>query len=209
MRLDDHCMTMTIERIRPLRRGRRDGFSATERAGGLAVAVAVGAFGTYGHLAGEPSTVGYVTVVAALGAGVVALRRQVLPNWLVVGLSMLAVGHLCGGLIRIGDEVLYNTDPGWELLQYDHVFHASASALGVAVLWTLASSKIDGRHLGLMLCALGALGLGALNELVEYLATLAHRGSHVGGYTNTGWDFVANTFGVVVGAAVLATRSSR
>lgn len=200
---------MILELARPERRRKRAVFSETERIGGLVVVLALGGFGAYGFRAGEPSTVGYVSVVAALAAGLVALRRQVFPNWLVVGLSMLAVGHLCGGLIRIGDEVLYNSDPGWELLQYDHIFHASASAFGVAVLWTLASPKIQGRYLALALCTLGALGFGALNELIEYLATLAHRGSQVGGYTNTGWDFVANTFGVIVGASLLAARSPR
>ncbi len=202
-------MTMTVEVARPERRSRRAAFSKTERSGVRAVVVALGGFGTYGFLAGEPSTVGYVTVVAALGAALIALRPQVLPNWLAGGLSAIAIGHLCGGLIRVGNEVLYNADPGWEVLQYDHIFHASASAFGVAVLWTLASPKIDGRSLGLALCALGALGFGALNELIEFLATLAHSGSHVGGYTNTGWDFVANTFGVVVGASLLAVRTPR
>src|SRR5215472_1767144 len=42
----------------------------------------------------------------------------------------------------------------------------------------------------LVLLAVGAaLGLGALNEVVEFLAILAHHGAHAGGYWNTGWDF--------------------
>jgi hypothetical protein len=55
---------------------------------------------------------------------------------------------------------------------------------------------------GLMvLAATAGMGLGALNEVVEFLATLALPNTNVGGYLNTGWDLVAN----LVGAAVAAT----
>jgi hypothetical protein len=33
---------------------------------------------------------------------------------------------------------------------------------------------------------------------------VAHSGAHVGGYDNTGWDLVSNTFGALAAAAVLA-----
>jgi hypothetical protein len=52
-----------------------------------------------------------------------------------------------------------------------------------------------------------ALGLGALNEMVEFLATLAHHGAHAGGYWNTGWDLVCNFIGA--GAAGLVIARSR
>lgn len=200
-------MTTTLQ-IGRSRQGRgRAAFSRTERFGAAAVASSLVGFAVYGFANNEPSTIGYVSVVGVLGACLAVVRRQVLPDWLVKGLVVIAIGHLCGGLIRVGESVLYNTDPGWQVLQYDHIFHASASAFGVAVLWTLASPNIHGRSLALAMSALGALGFGALNEFVEFVATLAHSGSHVGGYMNTGWDFVANTFGVLVGASLLSLRS--
>jgi len=59
----------------------------------------------------------------------------------------------------------------------------------------------------LVILAVGAaLGLGALNEVVEFLATLAHHGAHVGGYRNTGWDLVCNVIGA--GAAGLVITKS-
>ena len=58
-----------------------------------------------------------------------------------------------------------------------------------------------------MLLAAGtALGLGALNETVEFLATLAHHGAHAGGYWNTGWDLVSNFTGVAAAGLVIARR---
>jgi hypothetical protein len=91
--------------------------------------------------------VGYLSVVSLLAAGLAAVRHRPLPDWLVTGLLVLAVGHLSGGLVHVGDSVLYNAHPAWHLFQYDHVFHATASAFGVAVLWTVTSPDIRGRRL--------------------------------------------------------------
>jgi hypothetical protein len=178
--------------------------SAAEVRAATGVGVALAGFGAYGFLTHEPSTVGYLSVVSLLTAGLAAVRRRPVPDWLVTGLLVLAVGHLSGGLIHVGNSVLYNAHPRWHLFQYDHVFHATASACGVAVLWTITSPDIRGRRLALALSLLGAIGFGGLNELIEFTATLAHNGSHVGGYVNTGWDLVANTAGAAVGATLVA-----
>jgi hypothetical protein len=59
-----------------------------------------------------------------------------------------------------------------------------------------------------VLCVLGGLGLGALNELIEFLATLAHSGSHVGGYENTGWDLLSNLVGATAAGLLSWKRST-
>lgn len=53
-----------------------------------------------------------------------------------------------------------------------------------------------------VLCVVGALGFGALNEVVEFVATMLGP-TNVGGYENTGWDLVSNTIGAVVAGAVI------
>jgi hypothetical protein len=63
--------------------------------------------------------------------------------------------------------------------------------------------------LGLMVLAAAAgMGLGALNELVEFVATLLIPETNVGGYLNTGWDLVANFVGASFAAAVIYLRGS-
>src|SRR5207244_11968414 len=103
-----------------------------------------------------------------------------------------------------GGDVLYNAHPPLHALQYDHVFHATASGIATVVLWTFLSKEIDSMPLAIAVAALGGLGVGAINELIEFLATLAHHGQHVGGYRNTGWDLMSNTVGVAVAGTVLA-----
>ena len=57
---------------------------------------------------------------------------------------------------------------------------------------------------GLMvLCAAAGLGFGALNEVIEFAATLLVPETNVGGYLNTGWDLVANLFGATVAVTAI------
>jgi hypothetical protein len=51
-------------------------------------------------------------------------------------------------------------------------------------------------------CAAGQ-GFGALNEVIEFAATLLVPETNVGGYLNTGWDLVANLVGCVVAATLI------
>ena len=121
------------------------------------------------------------------------------------------VVHLSGGLIRVGDDVLYNASPGVELLRYDHFAHALGIFFGTQLLWELlvrdAVQPARRGHL-VVVCLLAGLGLGAVNETIEFLATLAHGsgGSHVGGYRNTGWDLVVNLVAGLSAGLVLHQR---
>jgi hypothetical protein len=170
-----------------------------------AIATATAAAGTYGFLTGAPSTVAYVTVVLGLTAGVTHLRRtrrcEPLPTALVLALAAVATAHLCGGLVRVGDDVLYNATLGGQLGRYDHVVHSLATALGALTCWHLFGRSTSAP---LALWFLAGLGLGAANETIEFVTTMVHHGNHIGGYVNTGWDLVSNLAGA--GAATLAIR---
>jgi len=183
------------------------GFTGSERAGLAIVVAALVGFGAYGVMTGAPSTVAYLGTVLAVGAALLCLRRRPLPGPLPLALAALSVAHLAGGLVRVGGNVLYNASPGPQVLRYDHFVHASGVFLGTVVLWMLLAPEVEpGRRRGLIvLSVLAGLGLGALNETVEFLTTIVHQGSHVGGYTNTGWDLVSNVVGGVA-AGVLVTR---
>jgi hypothetical protein len=51
------------------------------------------------------------------------------------------------------------------------------------------------------------MGLGATNEVIEFIATRL-MDTNVGGYENTGWDLVANAVGAGL-AVVLIRRANR
>jgi hypothetical protein len=179
-------------------------WSGSEAVALVSTVAAVVSFGAFGLVTGAPSTVAYVCVVSALTGALVRLRRSPLPSPLVLALALAAVGHLAGGLVRVGDDVLYNASAGGQLLRYDHLVHSTATALGTITLWHLFERK-EGPPLVVWLLA--GLGLGGANETIEFVTTMVHHGSHVGGYVNTGWDLVANLAGA--GAATIAISRQR
>lgn len=152
----------------------------------------------------------YIAVLVVLAGCVGLVHRRVdlhpLSLW---ALSLWAVLHLAGGLWRVSDEVgvLYNLWLWPGRLKYDQLVHAYGFATATWVCWQgLRSALREPRPtFGLAFLAMAAgMGLGALNEVVEFLATLLVPQTIVGGYVNTGWDLVSNLVGcALAGLAIL------
>jgi hypothetical protein len=197
----------------------RSRLSSAERRAFQVAALSVTAFCIYGFATGSPSTVGYVSSVIGIGAAIVWLRRAALPGALAAGLAIAAIATLAGGLINVGQNVLFNASigpyskmAGTHVLQYDHLIHAYVSFVVVFACWVMLAAPhagADNRRELVLLAAVAALGLGALNEMVEFLTTLAHHGAHVGGYWNTGWDLVCNFIGAGAAGLVIAGTQAR
>jgi hypothetical protein len=167
---------------------------------------------------------GYIAVVLALDARV-HLSRLVLWCLAVWGLT-----HMAGGTVPIpasvqdGDKaVLYAMRAVDWLPRYDQVVHAfgffsatlvcgEALAAGIAGQNDIrASSEATSSHrlsFGLAAgAALMGMGLGAFNEVVEFVMTLVLPETGVGGYTNTGWDLVSNMVGALAGGLICRFRA--
>jgi xanthine/uracil permease len=173
------------------------------------VGAALVGFAVHGAVNDVPATLDYVLTVCGLATLLFTLRTRALPAPIALGAAASAVVHLAGGLVQVGDGVLYNATPGPELLRFDHLGHALGTFVGAQLVWELLvrdASVVARRGSLVVVTVLAALGLGALNEAVEFVATLAHGGSHVGGYTNTGWDLVTNTVAGVLAGVVVDRR---
>src|SRR5262249_59771384 len=139
---------------------------------------------------GSASSVGYVSSVVVIGAIIVWLRRAALPGLLAAGLAVAAIATLAGGLVNAGQDVLYNASIGpysktlgTHLLQYDHLAHTYVSFVVAFACWVMLAAPhagADHRRELVLLAAGAALGLGALKEMAEVLATLAHHRLHSG-----------------------------
>jgi hypothetical protein len=173
------------------------------------VCVAVVGFAVHGVINEVPGTLEYVFTVSGLVVLLATLRTKALPGPIAFAAAASAVVHLAGGLVQVGDDVLYNTSPGPELLRYDHFGHALGIFVGALLVWELLvrdAFALSGRGSPVAVTVLAALGLGAVNEAVEFVATLVHGGSHVGEYTNTGWDLVTNTVAGLLAGVVIDRR---
>jgi hypothetical protein len=177
-----------------------------ERAASAIVGVATLGFATHGLVHHVPGTLEYIVTVSGLMLLVHRFRTRPLTAPTAFAAAASVVVHLAGGLVQVGDDVLYNTSPGTDLLRYDHFGHALGIFVGARLLWELLvldAFAVTGRGSLVAVTTLAALGLGAVNEAVEFVATLAHGTSNAGGYANTGWDLVTNTFaGVLAGLAI-------
>jgi hypothetical protein len=167
-----------------------------------------------------------VLVVLVVAVGVVHLHSQLslASLW---ALSAWGAAHLAGGLWVVPDgwpidgprHVLYSLWLIPDRLKYDQVVHAFGFGVTTWVCWQALRASLAHRSgrtpdevqptFGwLVLCAAAGMGFGALNEVLEFAATLLVPEVNVGGYYNTGWDLVSNLVGssLAVSAIALAAR---
>ena len=178
----------------------------------LAVAV-IGALAT-----GNSEFIIYIGIMAVL-IGVIAfvhyrVNLMLATLWALTGWG---AAHMAGGLVPVpeswpinGDiRVLYSLWLIPERLKYDQVLHAYGFGVTTWVCWQGLRSVLvrfgpARPTFGLMvLCAAAGMGFGALNEVIEFTATLLVPETNVGGYVNTGWDLVSNLTGTVIAATLI------
>ena len=178
----------------------------------LAVAV-IGALAT-----GNSEFILYIGIMAVL-IGVIAfvhyrVNLMLATLWALTGWG---AAHMAGGLVPVpeswpinGDiRVLYSLWLIPERLKYDQVLHAYGFGVTTWVCWQGLRSVLvrfgpARPTFGLMvLCAAAGMGFGALNEVIEFTATLLVPETNVGGYVNTGWDLVSNLTGTVIAATLI------
>lgn len=172
----------------------------------------------------------YAVVMVIFIATVLALHRRI--GFTPAALWLLAIWgllHMCGGTVPVdpsltdahraaatADEqptsaVLYSLRIHPELPKYDQLVHAfgflSATVACFQALIVLLRAP---RALATAFAAaLMGIGLGAINEVIEFIAVLSMPETNVGGYMNTAWDLVANTIGATLGAALCLSRDRR
>jgi len=171
---------------------------------------------------GNQEFVFYIVVMLLLMLVVGLVHRSiVLTSPVLWALSIWGLAHMTGGLMPLPEawpidgniRVLYSLWLIPERLKYDQLVHAYGFGVATWVCWQGISAAIrrgGGEAVptfGLMvLAATSGMGLGALNELIEFAATLLVPETNVGGYLNTGWDLVANFVGAATAAIVIGLR---
>jgi len=138
------------------------------------------------------------------------------------GLALWGLAHMVGGTCPIPQSVtepgtprvLYNLRLHPNLPKYDQVVHAygffvaslaSWQALAGAVRLRTGSGLEPTKGLRVAVALMG-MGLGAMNEVIEFIATRVMPGTNVGGYDNTGWDLVSNMTGCIAAALIVRAR---
>ncbi|MBX3321698.1 MAG: DUF2238 domain-containing protein [Phycisphaeraceae bacterium] len=145
------------------------------------------------------------------------VRFTRLTLWLLATWGLL---HMAGGTVKIPDaltdgdkNVLYALRLVSWVPRYDqfvHVFGFFVAALACAESLAAAFGRGKRAVLSAGVCfgvALMSMGLGAVNEVLEFAVTLFVEDHGVGGYVNTGWDLVCNGIGAVLGGMAAYSRN--
>lgn len=176
-------------------------------------------FGGYFLLQQNYEFLWYVAVLVfffgLIGATLSASRFPLSILWL---LSIWGFAHMAGGGITLNEHVLYAQQlvhlfgsGDAFVLKYDQVVHAYGFFVAAFVMHHLITMRSPWRS-GLLLAitaALASMGLGVVNEIVEFLAVVVAPETGVGGYYNTALDLVFNTIGAAVAGTILFVRSRR
>ena len=168
----------------------------------------VAAFLVAGVVWGRPQTPFYALFMIVLMAVVAAVyERRAFSRLALAGLAVWGCAHMAGGLVEVGGDVLYQwmVIPG--TLRFDKVVHAFGFGFATIVCFELLRpAHTSSDRTVAAFAALAGLGLGAVNEMFEFLVARYSESSNVGGFVNTGWDLVFNTVGALGAAAFCVVR---
>lgn len=147
------------------------------------------------------------------------LHKSKFSLWILWGLSLWGLLHMMGGGVRIAGDVLYNLqiihlfDVGDTFVfKFDQLVHAYGYFITTFVINHIWFPKLR-KHPNMTLYSIGliliAMGLGALNEIVEFIATVSFENVNVGGYFNTSIDIISNTVGAIIAVIIITINRKK
>ncbi len=137
-----------------------------------------------------------------------ALARWGFAAWLVL--------HMCGGFVHLAGTRLYDlillplVPEPYHILRYDQFAHIACYFVITLILGRVVAVRADvraGAAYVRVLALLAAMGVGALNEMIEFLA-VAFLGAAdgVGGYINNALDICFNGVGGLAALPLVRRR---
>lgn len=159
----------------------------------------------------------YVAVIVVIiGTVLLSAHRTEFPAWQLWLLSFWGLMHVLGGAVMIDGGVLFGyriylfLDLGKDfyILKYDQVVHFYLYGLVATMSFFLLSRRSKARRRTLALFAvLTAVGISALNEIMEFIISVAVPQNGVGGYVNSMLDLIFNLAGAVVATGLYVVVS--
>jgi hypothetical protein len=129
------------------------------------------------------------------------------PNSVLWGLTVWGILHMLGGglllegNIRLYELMLITISSKYNFFRYDQLVHLIGFAVATLVMWVLVApslkSKVSWWSTGIIVVMAG-LGVGALNEIIEFIAVILVPETGVGGYINVAMDLVADLVGAII-----------
>jgi hypothetical protein len=161
----------------------------------------------------------YVGVIVFFLLLVVFTNRRVsYPNDVLWGLTGWSLLHMSGGGLFVGGARLYELiliplSETYNIFRYDQFVHIVGFGVATLLMYHLIKPLLRpdvSTWVSLsIVVVMAGLGVGALNEIVEFLATVVVPETGVGGYINTSMDLVADLVGAIIAMMVIIVREKR
>jgi len=128
------------------------------------------------------------------------------PKIALYGLGSWLLLHLLGGMAKIGDTRLYDfmliniIGEPYQILKYDQFVHFYCYFVAAFFVYSIirSFSKKDSSFTVIaFITVIASVGIGGINEIIEFAAVVIVNSNGVGGYYNTAIDLVANTLGAL------------
>lgn len=150
--------------------------------------------------------INFILVTALYGVlMLLTYKRAHYTKVLLAALVIWAILHLAGTAVIINNQPLYSAiilpvSETWPIVRFDQLVHIFGFGAATLLMYQLLASKlqaINRYELGFIVVMAG-LGLGALNEVFEFIIGQAIDGTNVGDYLNTGLDLIADIMGAIL-----------
>ncbi|MCD4694054.1 DUF2238 domain-containing protein [bacterium] len=151
----------------------------------------------------------YVGVIFLFLILIITTNKKVLyPNYILWGLTLWSFMHMSGGGIYIQGKKIYEIilfpimgDP-YYIFKYDQLVHIIGFGVATLLMYHLINLSTKNQNKKLIslsiVLVMAGLGAGALNEILEFIATVFVPETGVGGYINTSLDLVADLIGSLI-----------
>ena len=161
-----------------------------------------------------------VVILGVFGLLFGTLLTTKFPTYLLWLVSIWGLLHVLGGAVQTPDGVLFAyriypfIDQGGDfyVLKYDQVVHAYLYGVITLMFFHIVRRTLGAQGplwLLILIAMMASLGVSAMNEIMEFLISVALPRNGVGGYENTSLDLIANFTGAAIAASVLAIQRQR
>src|SRR3989338_5659422 len=141
------------------------------------------------------------------------------PNFVLWSLTVWGFLHMAGGglllnggTMRLYELILIPISAEYSVFRYDQFVHIVGFFVATLVMYVLAKPNLKKNFgwwsTGIVL-AMAGLGVGALNEIVEFVAVVLVPETGVGGFFNVSLDLVSDLIGSVLAVIWIKIKNGK
>ena len=160
----------------------------------------------------------YVGVIMFFLVLIIATNKKVnYPNFVLWGLTLWGFLHMLGGglllkggAMRLYELILIPLSSTYPIFKYDQFVHIIGFGVATLVMFVLLKPLLKPNwekwtSISIVMIMAG-FGVGALNEMIEFIATVLVPETGVGGFINTSLDLVADLIGAILAMSYIRIK---